>query len=106
MDHQPRRSVVDLTDLPAVLPAWRAYGSQAQEVGCAPRCALSCAPAVSPRGELEVFFPNSLPVGGFLRVSSESVVVFAGHRPRKPDVYSLVREIIKDPPTQAVAFFP
>ena len=28
--------------------------------------------------------------------------VFAGRRPRKPDVYSLIRKIIKDPPTQAV----
>ena len=56
-----------------------------------------------PSGELKVFFfPNSLPVGGFSRVSREPVVVFAGHRPRKPDVYKLVRKTMKDPPTQAV----
>ena len=36
------------------------------------------------------------------RVSGEPVVVFAGHRPRKPDVYRLVRKTMKDPPTQAV----
>ena len=60
-------------------------------------------PAVLPRGEPKVFFsPNSLPVGGFSRVSSEPAIVFAGHRPRKPDVYRLVSKTMKDPPTQAV----
>ena len=84
-------------------PAWRAYGLLAQEVGGASSVPPAVPPALCPRvASLRFFSLNSLPVGGFLRVSSEPVVVFAGHRPRKPDVYSLVREIIKDPPTQAV----
>ena len=94
------------------------------------RCPPSCPPSCPPRGEpmdlwpprsvarelspelstqlsprvasLRFFSLNSLPVGGFSRVSREPVVVFAGRRPRKPDVYSLIRKIIKDPPTQAV----
>merc|ERR1711966_27707 len=50
MDRKPRRSVVDLIGLPAVLPAWRAYGSQAQEVGCGlrtPSAPPSCTPSVA-----------------------------------------------------------
>ena len=94
----------------------------AQEVGCASSVPPAVPPAVPPRAEPKDFRPggrcrdqlsprvaslrffslNSLPVGGFSRVSREPVVVFAGRRPRKPDVYSLIRKIIKDPPTQAV----
>ena len=102
-----------------------------EEVGCASFVFPAVPPAVPPRGEPMVGWPrrsvvsfqlcsqlspqlssrvaslrffslNSLPVGGFPRVSSEPVVVFAGHRPRKPDVYRLIRKTMKDPPTQAV----
>ena len=44
------------------------------------------------------FSLNSLPVEGFTRVSSEPVVVFAGHRLRKPEC----GKAMKGPPTQAV----
>ena len=83
---------------PRCAPAWRAYGWQAQEVGGPRLCPQLCLRVAS----LRFFSLNSLPVGGFSRVSREPVVVFAGRRPRKPDVYSLIRKIIKDPPTQAV----
>ena len=79
-------------------PAWRAYGRLAQEVGGPRLCPQLCLRVAS----LRFFSLNSLPVGGFSRVSPEPVVVFAGRRPRKPDVYSLMRKTIKDPPTQAV----
>ena len=62
----------------------------------------SVAPAIPCVASLRFFFPNSLPVGGFSRVSDEPVVVFAGHRPRKPDVCRFVRKAMKDPPTPAV----
>ena len=89
---------------PSCVPARRAYGSLAWEVGaaCPQPCPQPC-PQLCPRAaSLRFFSLNSLPVGGFSRVSREPVVVFAGHRPRKPDVYRLVRNTMKDPPTQAV----
>ena len=87
---------------PGVPPRGEPMVRQAQEVGGPRLCPQLCPQLCLRVASLRFFSLNSLPVGGFSRVSREPVVVFAGLRPRKPDVYSLIRKIIKDPPTQAV----
>ena len=102
MDLWPRRSVPRPAVPPGALPSVSLWvfgsGGRWPEQLCPQLC-----PQLSSRvASLRFFSLNSLPVGGFSRVSREPVVVFAGHRLRKPDVYRLVRNTMKDPPTQAV----
>ena len=56
-------------------------------------CPQLCPPRAVPCvASFRFFSLNSLPVGGFSRVSTESTFIFAGHRPWKQDVFRLVRK--------------